>query len=231
MYYTYVDWTVEPTPRPFYVGKGTLERVQLVARRNPRHTAIRKAYGFRREVVFSSENEVDALEREKQLIIELNTRDDHGGWGANFTEGGSGVKGRNHDEQTKRRISETTRGRKKSVKVRANMSHAQSKKPIVQYDFEGNVVATFRSQLEACRVTGVAQQSIGKCCLRKLKSAGGFVWRFVGDRFDPKTPAVLSHEHRAKLSQSHMGMKLSEETRKKIGTGLRQYHKVVNNGR
>src|SRR5690606_25829671 len=122
MYYTYVDWTTEVVPRPYYVGKGTIERVKLLRRRNPRHTAIRKTYGIDRRIVFSSERESDALIREKELIVELRTRDDQGGWGANFTEGGEGVKGRKHDEQTKRKISTSTKGIQKSQKTRSNMS-------------------------------------------------------------------------------------------------------------
>lgn len=71
------------------------------------------------------------------------------------------------------------------------------------------------------------------------------MWRYAGDRFDPKTPAVLSPEHRQKLRLAHLGMKHSEQTkqrlsdvqrgkklslehRKKIGSGVRKHYEVVN---
>lgn len=42
----------------------------------------------------------------------------------------------------------------------------------------GELLATFPSLREAERITGIAQQSISVCCKGKLKSAGGYVWRY-----------------------------------------------------
>ena len=41
------------------------------------------------------------------------------------------------------------------------------------------LLATFPSTNEAGRVTGIAQQHISSCCNGKLKSAGGYVWRYA----------------------------------------------------
>lgn len=244
MHYTYVDWTLEEIPRPFYVGKGSEERVKLLHRRNPRHIAIRKAFGIRREIVFSTLDEKAALNEEVRLIAQLNTRDETGGWGANFTEGGEGVKGRKHDVETRKRISLTMKGHSKSEETRVRMRLAQAKSAITQFDLRGNIVAIHPSQSEAKRQTNIS--NISSCCRRKIQSAGGFVWRYEGDRFDPKLPpAVLSQEHRRKISEAHMGMKHTAETRdkisavqrgrtlspehkKKIGLGVRTYHEVKN---
>ena len=43
----------------------------------------------------------------------------------------------------------------------------------------GELLAIFSSIHEAERVTGIANQSISKCCLGKLKSSGGYVWRYI----------------------------------------------------
>ena len=43
----------------------------------------------------------------------------------------------------------------------------------------GELLATFPSTHEADRVTGIANNSISKCCRGKLKSAGGYVWCFT----------------------------------------------------
>lgn len=52
-------------------------------------------------------------------------------------------------------------------------------KPVQKLDKStGKLLATFPSTQEAERVTGISQSSIAKCCLGKLKSAGGYVWRY-----------------------------------------------------
>ena len=43
----------------------------------------------------------------------------------------------------------------------------------------GELLATFPSTHEAERVTGIAQPHICSCCLGKLKSAGGYIWRYI----------------------------------------------------
>ena len=43
----------------------------------------------------------------------------------------------------------------------------------------GELLATFPSTIEAWRITGINQGNISKCCLGKLKSAGGYVWRYI----------------------------------------------------
>ena len=42
----------------------------------------------------------------------------------------------------------------------------------------GELLDTFPSTMEAWRVTGIAQSHISSCCLGKLKSAGGYKWRY-----------------------------------------------------
>lgn len=49
-------------------------------------------------------------------------------------------------------------------------------KPVDQFTKEGEFIASYRSASEACEKTGV--NNIGACCNGRLKSAGGFVWRF-----------------------------------------------------
>ena len=43
----------------------------------------------------------------------------------------------------------------------------------------GELLATFPSTHEADRVTGIAQPNISACCLGKIKSAGGYKWRYL----------------------------------------------------
>lgn len=52
-------------------------------------------------------------------------------------------------------------------------------KPVQMFDKQANLLATYPSTMEAERVTGIAHQSIVKCCLGKYKLAGGFIWRYT----------------------------------------------------
>ena len=119
----YVDYTTEEIPRPYYVGKGSKLRVAL-KERNKLHEAISNKYGFERRVVFETDDEENAFEKERELILEHDTYVYGGGWGANFTlggEGGSDMKypdrkgenhpmwGRKHTEESKRKNSESNK--------------------------------------------------------------------------------------------------------------------------
>lgn len=54
----------------------------------------------------------------------------------------------------------------------------QKNKWIIQYDKEMNFIQEFPSIGEAVRKTGVYRSNISKCCSMKIKSAGGFIWRY-----------------------------------------------------
>lgn len=62
-YYVYEDWTTEEHPRCFYVGKGTLTRVQNL-RRNAKHTSHCRNFGLKRVIVLETHDETLAFNRE-----------------------------------------------------------------------------------------------------------------------------------------------------------------------
>lgn len=55
--------------------------------------------------------------------------------------------------------------------------NATTSKPVNQYDLQGNFIRSYKSTLEAKRLTGV--NNISGCCLGKLKTSGGFIWRYI----------------------------------------------------
>lgn len=61
----------------------------------------------------------------------------------------------------------------------ARKNSQKSRKPVVQYDKDGNVVRSFVSGSEASRATNVQRTKISACALGKQKSAGGYIWKFV----------------------------------------------------
>ncbi len=93
-FFVYEDWTLEPIPRCFYVGKGLDGRVRDI-RRNKHHGNIVKTHGIRREVVLVTSSETIAFEHEIELIAHHKTfvhAHDYV-WGANYTKGGDGTSG------------------------------------------------------------------------------------------------------------------------------------------
>ena len=62
----------------------------------------------------------------------------------------------------------------------SHINHPSLSKQVQMLDKStGELLATFPSTMEAKRVTGIAQQSISSSCKGKLKSAGGYVWRYA----------------------------------------------------
>lgn len=52
-------------------------------------------------------------------------------------------------------------------------------KRFVQMDLFGNEIATFKSSRDAGRILGVNHASICACAKGKLKTAGGYTWRYL----------------------------------------------------
>lgn len=52
-------------------------------------------------------------------------------------------------------------------------------KPVIQYDKAGVLVKKWPSAMEVERQNGWDQSHISSCCLGKLKTSYGFVWRFA----------------------------------------------------
>lgn len=56
-----------------------------------------------------------------------------------------------------------------------------NRKPVMQFDMDGNYIATFNSRREAGNAAHCQEAIIGKCCIGKSKSAGGYQWCNLGD--------------------------------------------------
>ncbi len=115
-YGVYVDYTLEATPRAFYVGKGQQARVRSV-RRNKHHTNISQKHGVRRVLVFETDDHVEAATKEVELIAFHKTYVYGEGhtFGANYTIGGEGAPGRKYKAtpETRQKISDVQRGKKR----------------------------------------------------------------------------------------------------------------------
>lgn len=56
--------------------------------------------------------------------------------------------------------------------------NAYQRKPIVRLDNNGNVIARYRSQIDAARDTGEGEHNINRQLRRGCKSKRGFIWKY-----------------------------------------------------
>ena len=169
------------------------------------YVAIRKhgADAFELSVLEECSSEETLNEAEKRWIRELGTfRREY-----NMTEGGDGLKGYKHTEDTKRRMSEARKGtrnhnyrkvwgrqgplseearRKISEKKKGVPVHTEAYKSrlaleryvmVDQFDLEGNHLATFFSMKHAAESLGIKAPNISRACSQPQRSAGRFKWK------------------------------------------------------
>lgn len=55
----------------------------------------------------------------------------------------------------------------------------QDVKSVIQYDKNMTFISEYISIRDAERKTGIHRANISKCCKNKVKSAGGFIWKFI----------------------------------------------------
>ena len=53
------------------------------------------------------------------------------------------------------------------------------KKRVAQYSVDGDIIKIYNSTVSAAYENGFSQGNISRCCNGKLKTANGYVWRFV----------------------------------------------------
>ena len=58
------------------------------------------------------------------------------------------------------------------------LNRKDTSKPVKQQSLDGVLVNVFPSCMEAQRCTGIDHASIARCCYKRNKTAGGFIWDF-----------------------------------------------------
>ena len=54
----------------------------------------------------------------------------------------------------------------------------ERRKPVMQMDTKGLILAKYSSVAEASRYTGISKSCIARCCRGERKSTGGFLWKY-----------------------------------------------------
>ena len=74
--------------------------------------------------------------------------------------------GKHHTEETRKKISENKKGKNKNSKK------------IIQYDKQMNIIKIWDYIRQASESLNIDESAISKCCRGKLKSTGGYIWKY-----------------------------------------------------
>lgn len=87
--------------------------------------------------------------------------------------------GRIQTEETKEKISIKLKGRNIPQEW-IDKSSKKKKKPIIQYDLNGNIIREWPSALDVFNELKISRTTISNVCKKhpKYKTAGGFIWEF-----------------------------------------------------
>jgi hypothetical protein len=67
---------------------------------------------------------------------------------------------------------------KATPETRQKIANTRIKKAVIQYTKTMKVVRRWPSMAEASRALNIALSSISSCCSYRIKSTGGYIWRF-----------------------------------------------------
>jgi hypothetical protein len=200
MFYVYQHLRLDNNT-PFYIGKGCKDRAWRKKRNNIGWNNIVNKVGFKIEILKYFEDENQAIEYEHNLIneyrkqnIELvnQTKYSSGGTKWSYTDeikykqsqGQMGTK-RPKTKEWCEKISKANSGRTILWASKIGDAHRgkpknylSKNKPILQYDFQDNLINEYQSAQEAGRYLNKSGNSIADCAAGKQKTAYGFKWKY-----------------------------------------------------
>ena len=189
---------------PFYIGIGKTEKraYEKIKRNQFWHNVIAKT-NYEVEILFDNLTWENAEEKEKELIKLYGKRDNNTGCLVNITDGGGGRLGARHNEESKRKIAEESRNRKRTPRSQ----ETKEKLRLANLGKVGNNLGM--KHTEATKL--------------KLRLANlGKVGANKGKRMSEETKQKIIASKLGKPSKLK-GTKQSEETKRKVSEGLKQY--------
>jgi hypothetical protein len=184
-YYTYAYLREDKTP--YYIGKGKGDRAY-----RRRDKGIKPPKDKSRILILKQNlTEEEAFRHEVYMIAVFGRKDLGTGILHNRTNGGDGMSGFVHSDETKIKMSEAQRGRTHSEKTKIKMSKVQKGRTFSQ--------ETKRKMSETHKGKTLSEEHKTKICM----TMNG---RHVGER-NPFYGKNHSDEHRRKISESQKGKK------------------------
>lgn len=103
---------------------------------------------------------------------------------------------RKHSEETKTKMSINSGRYNKDKKydnerVLKMVENSTFKKPVIQYSLDNIFISEFNSIAEASKILNINKDSISKCCRKRTKSGGNYIWEFKNkDDIKPSNTAT-----------------------------------------
>ena len=133
---------------------------------------------WKKHIEFKTPNREQALELESELMKWYDSVED--GYNTSAYDSMHYKK----TEEHKKKLSESHTGKHLSEEHKNKLSkvmtgnHNRPQKSVLQLSINGELIAEYPSAYEAERQTGCHNQHICSCCKGKLKSTGGFIWKY-----------------------------------------------------
>lgn len=185
IWYVYLDSTLEPAPRIFYVGKGNDDRILRTTPRNQYWSNIANKYGWQRTIIMATKNEQYAFEIEIANIQHYKTFEKDWpsgiGWGANLTRGGEGSSGAILSIETKMKISLATKGKNNPMYGKHQSTEAKHK---ISIKATGRFVSNETRKKQSCMRAGTKHPMYGKHHAKetKVKISHTLTGKFCGEK-------------------------------------------------
>jgi hypothetical protein len=96
-------------------------------------------------------------------------------------------------------------------------------KQVIQYDLNGNIIATYKSIHEASKQINGCIMGISNACNRKIKTYLSFIWRFVGNELTNSEISNLTKRTEKKVIQLSIDGKYIREFR-----SVKEAHDITN---
>lgn len=132
---------------------------------------------FSKYVIFQTEESLDKelvnsiiCAKEIEFITKFKSNDPE--FGYNLTDGGEGIIGFHHSEETRKKLSETHSGENHWNFGKTNSAGVS----IMQFDLDFNFIQTWDSMQDAARELNINANNISRCCSNKIGSYKSFIW-------------------------------------------------------
>lgn len=159
------------------------------------HAIQKYGWGNFEHIIFAenvSEQEAKHMEVLLIALYKTNCRRYYNpSYGYNLTDGGDGTCGMHHSEEYKQNMSKRVSGKGNPMYGKTHTNEVKKllsengSISVLQLDSNGKILNEYKSEREAEKMSGILGTNIARCCRKKLKSAGGYIWRYKHD-YDPQ---------------------------------------------
>lgn len=190
----YIGVSITENKSDNYLGSGVLLKQAI------------KKYGkknFKKTIIKIFNNEKEAREYERLIIEKLNAIDSDDYYNLVVGGYGGGVKKHSVNEETRKKISDSHKGKKLSREQVINMA-----KPTLQYDLDGSFIKEYETKADAEKIIGC---SMTKLVGDKTVYIKGYLWKYKNNFIELTIEPYIKIKEKHKKSASIKSAKLSEK--------------------